>query len=856
MEAVFHHKVSNISGKKLLPLIILSFIFLSFKAFSQNDACGSAPTITLTAGTYTTAGNNTGFIVNAGEPTTRPCGSGVGSIKCVGWYILTTDAQGGNLAASLTFGGMTYGALTLYSFPGSCSSFSTNPAPIACSDPNTGAGTPTFTATCLAPNTNYYLMVWTDGSHAGTFTLNTTYTPSGSDACANAASLAAGTTIGANDCATYTPATDHTVSCQSNTAKYGYTVWYKYTTGATGGNLTISLASGTINYAALALYSGNCAGFSELDCMDQYSIVSASPSVSASCLSANTDYYLMVFCDGAANSGYGGTYTLTTTFNAISNDCCNGATAITMNSGATIDSYSGTVTGNNSTATADGSVYCFTPNKNQYYSFTAPVAGSYYCGIVPGTMTDPEIAVYTGSCGALTLSNCAGDDGTNIKDANHATVYTSSGTYTMAYSPFSLYSSNYTYGGVCNLAANQTAYIMVDNYPGGTSGTYTLTVANISNDDITNPLLITSCGSIFNGTTVGATNCGNALGNGLQNDVDNNTVTACTNNAAVTSCGTAGVAGNGCYGNNGGAGNQYDADKNGGDIGYSIENDSWYEFCVVSNCTVTITFSVSSASCLVPNGGTAALQLSAFTGSAANLTKIYGGYCLESIATSVSFSFAATAGTCYFFEVDGYSGANCPYTLQATMVPLCVLPVKLLYFTGTNEEGKTKLEWATAEEENSDKYVVERSDDGVNYIPIGTVKAKGNSSAKTEYVIYDDHPLINKVNYYKLDGFDRNGTGGVLAQTFVNNTANFPKFNVYPNPSTGKFTISLHNFSVSNVLVEIFDVYGKSVWSSNIELNEGKSIQEVDFLNFDEGIYIIRTSDGDTFYNQRLIISR
>lgn len=672
------------------------------------------------------------------------------------------------------------------------------------------------------------------------------------DVCGSATALSTGATAGATSAAFTNYTSDPVPSCESFANKCSWTGWYAYTTGASGGSLTISLTSGTLRYGALTLYSGSCASLTQLSCSDPNAL-SASPSVSATCLAPNTTYYLMVWSDGTPGANtYYGNFTLNTTFTP-SNDCCNGATAITMNSGATIDSYSGTVTGNNSTATADGSVYCFTPNKNQYYSFTAPVAGSYYCGITPGTMTDPEIAVYKGSCGSFTLSNCAGYDGTNIKDANHATVYTAAGTYTLTYAPFSLYSSNYTYGGVCDLGLGETAYIMVDNYSGGTSGTYTLTVANISNDDITNPLLITSCGSIFNGTTVGATNCGNGLGSGLQNDVDNNTGTTCTNNAAVTSCGTAGAAGNACYG---GATNQTDANKNGGDIGYSIENDSWYEFCVISACTVTITFSVNSASCLVPSSGTAGLQLSAFTGSAANLTKIYGGYCLENIATSVSFSFAATAGACYFFEVDGYSGANCPYTLQATMVPSCVLPVKLLYFTGANEEGKTKLEWATAEEENSDKYVIERSEDGINYVPLGTIKAKVNTSTKTEYVFYDDHPLINKVNYYKLSEFDRNGVGGVLAQTFVNNTANFPKFNVYPNPSTGKFTISLHNFSVPNVLVEIFDVYGKSVWSSNIELNEGKNIQEVDFLNFDEGIYIIRTSDGDAFYKQRLIISR
>jgi hypothetical protein len=566
----------------------------------------------------------------------------------------------------------------------------------------------------------------------------------------------------------------------------------------------------------------------------------------------------MVWCDGASNSGYGGTYTLTTTFNAVGNDCCANPTAITMNTTAIIGSYLGTVTDDNTNATADGSSYCYTTNNNLWYTFVAPVTGSYYCGIVAGTIVDPEISISTGSCGSLTEASCAGDKGGTILDANHASAV-SLGTYTLPYAPFSEYSAAYTYGGVCSVTAGTTVHIMVDNYiTSGSPGTYTLTVANLKNDDIANALIIDNCGSVFSGSTIGATNCSNGIGNGFYNNVDNNAATACDGSTGVTSCGNlAGAPGASCYNNGGGCGVQCEAENGGGDIGYTVENDSWYEFCVVSNCTVTITFNVTGASCLVPSGSTAALQLTAFTGTPANLTKIYGGYCLESITTSASFSFAATANSCYFFEIDGYTGTNCNYSLQANITPTCVLPVKLLYFTGTNEQGKIKLDWTSEEEENSGKYVVERSDDGINYTPIITKKAIGNTNQQTNYTVYDDNPLINKINYYKLSEYDLNGKGGLLSQTFVSNTAGFAKFNVYPNPSSGKVNISIKNFSVPSITIEIIDVFGNTVWSSdNINLTDGNSLQQVDLSLFEEGIYIVRTSDGTAFYNQRLMISK
>lgn len=672
------------------------------------------------------------------------------------------------------------------------------------------------------------------------------------DLCTSAPALATGATVGATTTA-FTNTGDPVPSCESAANKYSYTGWYQYTTGASGGGLTVSMTHGTIQFGSMAIYSGTCGSLTQLACSDPNSST-ANPSVTTACLAASTTYYIMIWCDGLAASNYDGTFTLNTTLSG-GNDCCGGATAITMNATSIVGSYTGTATGDNTSATADGSSYCYTINKNLWYTFVAPITASYYCGIVAGTITYPEISISTGSCGALTEASCAGEQAGVILDAYHSSTV-GQGTYTKAYAPFSIYSQGYTYGGICSVTAGTTVYVMVDNYSAGSAGTYTLTIANLKNDDIANPLIINTCGSIFQSSTIGATNCGGGVGDGYYNNLDNNAGTACDGSAGVTSCGSAGGPGNHAYNYTGCAAVQCDANMNGGDIGFTPENDSWYEFCVTTNCTVTITFNVASASCLVPTGGITSLQLAAFTGAANNLTKIWGGYFLESITTSASFSFAATANSCYFFEVDGYTGTNCDYSLQADITPSCVLPVKLLYFTGTNEQGRIKLDWASEEEQNANKYIIERSDNGEDYTPIITQKAVGNTTQQTTYSAYDNNPLLNKINYYKLSEYDLNGKGGLLSQTFVGNTAGFPKFNVYPNPSNGKVTINISNFSVPSISIEIDDVYGNTVWTSTLNLTNGNSLQQLDLSMFEAGVYFVKTTDGTTFYKQSLIITK
>ena len=121
---------------------------------------------------------------------------------------------------------------------------------------------------------------------------------------------------------------------------------------------------------------------------------------------------------------------------------------------------------------------------------------------------------------------------------------------------------------------------------------------------------------------------------------------------------------------------------------------------------------------------------------------------------------------------------------------------------------------------------------------------------------YDDNPLINKINYYKLFEYDKNGRGGLISQTFITNTVGFPQFNVYPNPTTGKVNINIYGFGVPNVPVEVVDMYGKVIWSNNVELTDGGSLQQVDLSEFEGGFYIVRTTDGNTFYKKTLILTK
>ncbi|GAA4417020.1 hypothetical protein GCM10023187_49100 [Nibrella viscosa] len=78
-----------------------------------------------------------------------------------------------------------------------------------------------------------------------------------------------------------------------------------------------------------------------------------------------------------------------------------------------------------------------------------------------------------------------------------------------------------------------------------------------------------------------------------------------------------------------------------------------------------------------------------------------------------------------------------------------VLPVKLVTFQAKPQGKQVQLNWATAWERDASHFVVERGHDLNNLVPIGQVKAMGNTDQQMTYTFIDERPMPG-ANYYRL----------------------------------------------------------------------------------------------------------
>ncbi|HZH64789.1 MAG TPA: pectinesterase family protein [Flavisolibacter sp.] len=172
------------------------------------------------------------------------------------------------------------------------------------------------------------------------------------------------------------------------------------------------------------------------------------------------------------------------------------------------------------------------------------------------------------------------------------------------------------------------------------------------------------------------------------------------------------------------------------------------------------------------------------------------------------------------------------------------LPLALVLFKGTNNDGHAALAWTTSSEVNTDYFVVEKSMDNRNFTETGRVAAKG-SAATNQYSFTDAAPL-SSVTYYRLKMVDRDGkyTYSVVAKL---TTKRAIQLVIYPNPAQGIVAV-YHPVTVGKCSLELIGVDGRKVKSYLLAAGTASSTIAVNDLP--KGFYVLRYIGQQTITTQ------
>jgi hypothetical protein len=259
--------------------------------------------------------------------------------------------------------------------------------------------------------------------------------------------------------------------------------------------------------------------------------------------------------------------------------------------------------------------------------------------------------------------------------------------------------------------------------------------------------------------------------------------------------------------------------------------------------------------------GLSDLRVSKFPGGGGGaFTPIHspGGIMMPGLGTGLPNPVWATwsgNGTDYqvTFDCNSYS----TFYIHPVRFPYEVLPVELISFTGTNMGDKNRLEWITASEDNTEKFIVEKSLDVNNWFYVGEKPAAGNSSARLTYELFDNFPVTGD-NYYRLKIIDKDGTfkySHIINIPIANSNVN-GIVGIYPNPTSSDIVLVISSASTQNASVKVYDVLGKLIKAVGIDLVQGINKPLINLNNLANGTYIISFTDSKGYEHQSKIIKQ
>ena len=193
------------------------------------------------------------------------------------------------------------------------------------------------------------------------------------------------------------------------------------------------------------------------------------------------------------------------------------------------------------------------------------------------------------------------------------------------------------------------------------------------------------------------------------------------------------------------------------------------------------------------------------------------------------------------------------WTLASLQSPL---PVELLDFSGSCDNGVMRLEWATASEHNNDYFLIERSVNGSDWERLKEIPGSGNSSTKIEYNIADYSPL-SSTSYYRLTQFDYNGNYRVYDPIAVS----CGDYELEIVSVENNYNSSQMFLNVSSSLSETFDLYvtdmsGKVMISQQgVAVKDGMNRLEIDKDDMSMGIYLIQLVNDNHLLTRRVAIN-
>lgn len=200
---------------------------------------------------------------------------------------------------------------------------------------------------------------------------------------------------------------------------------------------------------------------------------------------------------------------------------------------------------------------------------------------------------------------------------------------------------------------------------------------------------------------------------------------------------------------------------------------------------------------------------------------------------------------------DQFYGAGFYKVATANFLPLnsVPLPVKFLGFDVSKKNNTAVLNWSVENESAlTDRYIIEKSVNSINFLPVATIKALNNGRGSNTYTFTQDNLSAIRssgVIYFRITQIDKDGKSVNTPIKNVRLDGKAFAVNAYPNPVKNNTKLTIDLLEESRIIISIADASGKQVKTMQVQGFKGPNLKDLNLSNLSNGNYMMKVQAGD-----------
>jgi hypothetical protein len=147
------------------------------------------------------------------------------------------------------------------------------------------------------------------------------------------------------------------------------------------------------------------------------------------------------------------------------------------------------------------------------------------------------------------------------------------------------------------------------------------------------------------------------------------------------------------------------------------------------------------------------------------------------------------------------------------------------------------VSWTTAQEQNSSRFDIQKSMDGIQWATMSSVSAAGNATGEMNYAYTDQYAVPN--NYYRIVAVDKDGKT-TYTSVLRSSCGSKEVFKLWPNPVQRTLFVNIVADASSTATIKMFDVRGVLVKEQRSTIQAGNNQLNMDMSNLPHGMYAVQ----------------